>query len=382
MPALQAAPRFLPLARAALIAAVLAAVFIPHFHAGTGVTSLIRFGGRRQQNLAPELAGTPVYLVPGHDGYDGQYYAHMALHPPWLHHDLTSHYDFPSYRMRRVLLPAIAWAAGLGNPAWTVHIYSLLNAGAWLALAWLLTRWLPLVSWENFGRWSGCLLAAGALESLRGSLTDLPALVLSLAALRGWETRRAGGGAGLLAASILARETMVLSVAGMLWPRPASLHGLRRAAGAGALIALPTVAWVLYIAHYFPKGGGAAGNFGWPFAALLEGAGEAVAKLSRGIHDKGRYLFRLVTIISLAVQVAVVLTGWRRDARWLRFSFLFIVLLPFLGAAVWEGPWAIWRTELPVTIAFCFLAPPGRWFWPLLLLGSLPSLHAFFRLVF
>ena len=71
-----------------VIAIILAAVFLPHFHRQKGLTSLIRFGERRQQSLAPELAGTRVYFVPHHAGFDGQFYAHMALHPPWIYHDL------------------------------------------------------------------------------------------------------------------------------------------------------------------------------------------------------------------------------------------------------------------------------------------------------
>lgn len=330
-------------ASAAVIALVLAAVFIPHFHRETGLTSLIRFGGLRQDKLAPELAGVPVYQVPGHRGYDGRYYAHMALHPPWIYHDLASHYDAPAYRLRRVLLPVFAWAAGGGNPAWVVQIYALSNVLAWLALAWLLTRWLPLVSWENFGRWCGCVLAAGALESVRASLPDLPALLLALAGLWWWwDGRRSAetvAGAGMFAASVLTRETMVLSVGGLLWPQPFSVQNCARAALLGALIILPTALWVLYVAHYFPgsSSGGAAGNFSWPFAALFRGAADAIAHLARGREDNGRYTFRLVTILSLGLQMWVVLTGWRREPRWLRFSWLFMVLFPVLGRRCGKG---------------------------------------------
>jgi hypothetical protein len=339
------------------------------------LTSLIRFSGLRKQNLAPELADVAVYVVPGHNGYDGQYYAHMALHPPWIYHDLASHYDFPSYRMRCVLLPFVAWAAGMGNPAWIVHIYSFLNVLAWLALSWLLTLWLPLANWINFGRWSGCLLAAGALESLRASLTDLPGLLLALAALRLWETRRQGAATGIFAASVLARETMALSALGILWPSGMNRRGFARAALLGVLIVLPTALWVLYVAHYFPKGGGAEGNFDWPFLGLIGTAMGATMQLMRGIEDNGRYAFQLVTIFSMTVQLGVVLSGWKRNPQWVRFSLGFAVLFPLLGAAVWEGPWAIWHTELPLTTAFCFLLPANRWFWPLLLTGSLVVFH-------
>ena len=366
-----------------VIALVLAAVFVPHFHRDTGLTSLIRFGERRQQDLAPELAGVPVYLVPQHAGFDGQYYAHMALHPPWIHHDLLDHYDYPAYRIRRIFLPALAWGLGLGRPLWIVHIYSFFNVLSWLALAWLLTAWLPLRNWMNFGRWTGCLLSAGVLESLRGSLTDLPSLLLLLAGMRLWEMRRPRVGSVIFTAGVLTRETMALSILGLLWPNPPGMRGFARLAVLGGLIVLPTALWTLYVSHYFPtSNSGVEGNFNWPFRAVAGTALEALEKLRHGIEDNGRYTFRLVTIFSFAVQVWVVLTGWRRGPQWLRIALPFLVMFPFLGLPVWDGPWGMWRAILPVTIAFCFLAPANRWFVPLLLAGSLPSLHAFFRLVF
>ena len=421
---------------ALLVAAVLAAVFLPHFHRHTGLTSLIRFGERHQQNLPPELAGVRVYLVPHHDGFDGQYYAHMALHPPWRYHDLREHYDFPAYRLRRIFLPTLAWCLGLGQPFWIVHIYAGFNVVCWLLLAGFLTVWLPLTNWVNFGRWAGCLLAAGVLESLRGSLTDLPSLLLLLAGMRLWETRRPRSGALLWTASVLTRDTAALSVLGLLWPwprvslapspdtiargcsdtsLPVTPEGCRKLAGGntpgithpeprtpegcrkqtvvtgfvrlavwGGLIVLPTLLWTLYVSHYFPASSsiGVAGNFNWPFRAVFGTAADAWDHLRHGVEDNGRYTFRLITIVSFAVQAIVVLTGWRRGPQWLRMSLPFLLLFPFLGLPVWEGPWGEWRATLPVTIAFCFLVPANRWFWPLLLAGSLSSLHAFFRLIF
>ncbi len=369
---------------ATVIAVVLAAVLVPHFHRDTGLTSLIRFGERHRQLLAPELAGVPVYLVPHHDGFDGQYYAHMALHPPWRFHDLRDHYDFPAYRLRRIFLPTLAWGLGLGRPFWIVHIYSVFNVLAWLALAWLLTFWLPLQTWIDFGRWTSCLLAAGVLESLRGSLTDLPSLLAMLAGMRWWVTQRHHRlGSVAFTVGVLTRDTVALSVLGLLWPVPPSGRGFSRAAWLGGLIVLPTALWSLYVSHYFPSSiRGVDGNFNWPFRALGETALDAINHLRHGVEDNGRYTFRLITMFSVAVQSGVVLTGWRRGPQWLRIALPFMGLLPFLGEPVWGGPWGMWRAILPITIAFCFLVPANRWFWPLLLAGSLPSLFAFFRLVF
>ena len=376
-------PRFIPAARGVVIALFLAAVFLPHFHRDTGLSSLIRFGEIRRQFLPPEMAGVPMYLIPNRYGFDGQFYAHMAVHPPFLYHDLSDHYDFPAYRLRRIFLPGLAWALGLGHPFWIVQIYSCFNFVAWLALAWLLAACFPSRDWTDFGRWTGCLVSAGVLESVRGSLTDLPSLVMMFAGMRLWENRRRGAGVGCFAAGVLTRETLALSVFGLLWPHPVRTRGLLRLAIVGGVVVLPTALWTLYVIHYFPTDSrGVEGNFNWPFRGVVGTAIDAWAHLRSGVEDNGRYTFRLVTMVSFPIQVGVVLTGWRQRPEWLRIALPFILLFPFLGLPVWEGPWGLWRGILPVTIAFCFLVPAGRWFWPLLVVGSLPSLHAMFRLVF
>ena len=362
---------------------MLAAVFIPHFHRDTGLTSLIRLGGRDPDKLPPELAGVPVYLIPHRGAFDGQYYAHMALHPPWRYHDLADHYDFPAYRLRRIFLPTLAWALGMGRPLWIIHLFSWFNLLAWFALAWLLTAWLPLENWTDFGRWAGCLLSAGVLESLRGSLCDLPSLLLLLLGVRLWETRRPCAGSLVWTASVLSRDTMALSVLGLLWPRPPSVWGFARLALVGGLIVLPIVLWALYVSHYFPTNlMGVSGNLHWPFYGTVEVVGDALAHLGRGIEDNGRYTFRLISLAALALQAWVILANWQRGPQWLRVALPFILFFPFLGEPVLGGPWGLWRGMLPVAISFCFLVPPGRWFVPLLLAGSLPSLLAMFRLVF
>ena len=374
--------RFILPACAAVIALVLAAVLVPHFHWDTGLTSLIRMGERDKDKLPPELAGVPVYLVPHRGAFDGQYYAHMALHPPWMYHDLSDHYDFPAYRLRRVFLPTLAWVLGLGRPAWVIHLFSWFNLLAWCGLAWLLTAWLPLEDWTNFGRWAGCLLAAGVLESLRGALCDLPSLLLLLVGVRLWE-RQPRSGALAWTASILSRDTMALSVLGLLWPAPPDRRGFVRLAVVGGSVVGPAALWALYVAHYFPTNVmGVSGNLRWPFHGTVEVVGDAWEHLRRGVEDNGRYTFRLVSLAALGLQAWVILANWRQGPRWLRVALPSLLFFPFLGEPVLGGPWGLWRGMLPVTISFCFLVPPGRWFAPLLLAGSLPSLLAMFRLIF
>ena len=122
----------------------------------------------------------------------------------------------------------------------------------------------------------------------------------------------------------------------------------------GLATVLPTVCWVVYVACYFRNNGGATGNFGWPFAAIAGGCVDAWRQMAVGAQDNGRYVFRFVTVFSLAIQLAVVLLCRTRGWMWFRFALGFVILAPFLGTAVWEGPWAVWRALLPVTRRFAF----------------------------
>ena len=67
-------------------------------------------------------------------GYDGQFYAQVALDPSLGDPALPRALDNAAYRARRIGLPVLAWAAGLGRPAWVLQAYVLLNAVFWVLL--------------------------------------------------------------------------------------------------------------------------------------------------------------------------------------------------------------------------------------------------------
>jgi hypothetical protein len=352
------------------------------FDTQTGFTSLIRFGELRSADRVPELQNVAIAQIKNHPGYDGQFYAQLALRPQLTDAELQRCLDDTHYRARRVFLPALAHVLGLGNPWAVVHLYASLNLLCWGLLGWLLLYWLPPTSWENFGRWAAAMLSSGALESVRAALTDLPAALILVLGLRLWEAGHQRWALLPLAAAGLTRETSLLGfgllapgakAGGILWLRSLMFAGLG---------ALPIILWMLYLRGLFPQGVSGWVNFSWPFADLSHGAWQALSMLSQGYEDRGRYTFRLIAVVALTVQVVVLARAFRLSSPWSRLSLGFIVLLPFLGALVWDGYWAVMRTLLPMTLAFCVLLPRGRFFWLWLIIASLPSLHAIFRLAF
>ena len=60
-----------------------------------------------------EFRGT--YLFQGSFGYDGQFYRYIA-HDPFLKRGLWKSVDAPQIRYRRILVPGLAYAGGLGRP--------------------------------------------------------------------------------------------------------------------------------------------------------------------------------------------------------------------------------------------------------------------------
>ncbi|MES1195307.1 MAG: hypothetical protein ABUL65_05390, partial [Opitutus sp.] len=106
-----------------LFAALIAAKFSPQ----TGFTSLLRFGETWNDRRLASLHGLPIAIVPHSNGYDGQFYAQLALDPLLRETETARVLDVPAYRARRILLPGAAAIAGLGRPWWTLQVYALLN---------------------------------------------------------------------------------------------------------------------------------------------------------------------------------------------------------------------------------------------------------------
>src|SRR5476651_1575943 len=131
------------IAYAGVVVGVIGLLFGFRYDARTGFTSLIRFGERWSIPPIPEMADVRVHIMHHHGGYDGQFYAYLALRAPWRFPESQANSDAVAYRARRILMPAAAYTFGGGKPWWVIHVYSLINPLSWLALAAVLLKWLP-----------------------------------------------------------------------------------------------------------------------------------------------------------------------------------------------------------------------------------------------
>ena len=155
--------------------------------------------------------------------------------------------DLPAYRAHRILLPWIAYAVGLGKPAWIVQVFALENVFVWLAFALLLCRWMPPTTARGFVLWTGCLLSHGMLSSVRYALPDAPSTLLIALAVLAAERDRPLVAAAVIGVASLARETSLLAASVFLrWLLPERRRWLLVAACL-ILCVLPLALWLDYL---------------------------------------------------------------------------------------------------------------------------------------
>lgn len=361
-----------------LAALLFALLVLAKFDANAGFAPLLRLGGQWESRQHPALRQLQFPTLPESAGYDGQFYAQLALDPTLRDPALARALDSPAYRARRIALPALAHLLGVGRPALILQIYAVLNVACWFALGWLLLRPWPPVSAANFARWFGCMFSLGVLDSVRQSLVDLPALLCLVLAVQA-HARSLPRGAAWLALGHLTKETNLLGSAALYAWRDRH-EPMSRSWSWLALSCLPLALWLLYVGSRFE--GEAAqtglGNFTWPLLGAVGQWLRSAGEFSGGNFDS-RHLFSLLAIPGLFLQFGVLCRHRAPGEAWWRIGVAYGVLLLFLGEWVWSGYWAACRAVLPLTIAFNLLLPPGRAFWPLWVAGNITILHGIWR---
>jgi hypothetical protein len=363
-----------------LVCAVVFAWAVTQFHdPRTGFTSLLMIGDAIDARTVTRLREAPHYVYEDSAGYDGAYYVQLALYPTLNNPELKDSIDNLPYRARRALFGWISWGLGLGQPSLVVQAQSLLNVFCWFALGWVLMRWFPPNSWENFMRWFGLMFSHGVCMSVRDSLVDGPALLLVALAMRWAEEGRRGPAIGMLALGGLGKETSLLAVMGLAQGvADGDRRSLRRFVAAGAIVAAPLLLWMAYVRWKFgPVEDPGLGNFTWPLRGLAEKWGAVIHDL---VADPSSRLLRATAaaVVGVTVQLIFFLTRWQPREAWWRIGATFAVMTVVLSTPVWEGyPGAFTRVVLPMLLAFNIVIPRGRRWLPVLLAGNLSVFAGF-----
>ena len=341
-----------------VLAAVPTMMLVDGFSTEAGFLRFLTVGRVFEARALPELReARPPLRSPR--GYDGQFYAQIALDPTLQRPELWQALDDAVYRSRRIGLPALAHVLGLGRPSIVLQAYALLNFAFWIALLTVLVRRVDLERPRDFLLAAALLWNTGTLVCLERALTDFPAAALGVAAV--WRTSSRLAPAGLLSAACLMKETAILQIVAVGWPGRRHRRVLRLL-GTWALMSLPVAAWLLYVWWVWWDVSGlrvpGGGRITLPFVGLATkfvATGNDLWEAVRGGDLRIRKSFELLAPASLAAQAIYLIRYPRLSSRAWRFGAGSAALLMLLGDVVWVDQHAYCRVLLPLTVAFNLL---------------------------
>jgi hypothetical protein len=355
----------------------------------TGLTIFLGLPANSHSYELPVVQAVPHAHDEVDGGYDGQFYAQMAIEPLLRNPDIDRAMDKPGYRAHRILLSWTAWVASRGDPEAALHVFAWQNVIFWLVLAWLMTKWCPPGDARMFVLWAGVLLTHGLLMSVRNALSDGPSVVITALAVLSMERGRPWLAAVITGVSGLARETNIL--AGAMWLQRLTRHPRSWiVVGAGLLVCLvPLVVWLDYLRSLYLD---AAFSGGSHITTPLSGLAWKVRMTWGALQAQGltvqttANVFMLMAFVSQAAALLWCTRQWWRDrtasAAWLLVAWPFLLLGLTAHQVVWDGsPGAITRVVLPLTVGVnVLLARQPRASWTLLIaanLGVICGLMAF-----
>jgi hypothetical protein len=196
-------------------------------------------------HLPARSAGENLYLLRGaaSGGYDGQYYRLIAQ-DPGLTHGTDRFIDAPRLRYRRILVPALAWFAALGDPTRSTYTYipvvlTFLGLGAY----WL-SRYAARC---GLNPWCGLafVLAPAAFISIDRLTVDIALAALTVAFALYWDAAPLWKLYLVLLFAPLSKETGIFFIGAYclyalterLWTRAFVI----------ATAAVPSALWFLYV---------------------------------------------------------------------------------------------------------------------------------------
>ena len=291
----------------------------------------------------PELDGVRKW---DGTGYDGQFFAALAVDPLLLDANTPRYLDGPAYRAGRIGLPLAAWIVALGNRRGALIAYPLLTWALSLLGVWVAARWL-----EEDGRsvlWAAPLaVSVGMVSSMLRCLPDAAAASLLLLAI--WLDRRGRRGSiAALSFAALVRETSLIGAAALAVVRWRS--GERRAAvlalAIPAGLATAWRAWVLSRPGFGPY---PLVDFGWPLRWVADWVRIAPGTTLSARLAIAAVLLSIVAVLALPRPWSVV--------AWTYAGFAALALV--LNIRVYDDAWSLGRVlaALPVLVA---VLPGGR----------------------
>ncbi len=272
----------------------------------------------------------------GTEGYDGQFSYYIARDPlnGW------QHCDVPAYRYQRILYPLLGRLLAFGQEPLLPYALALLSVAA-LAAGTYLTEQLLLR--YRMSPWYAITygLYAGQLMSARLLVAEPLAHALAQAAILAAERDRWRWSVVLFALGVLAKETILVFVAGYLLFLLAQRQW-RRFAELALGVGVPFLLWQAALWAWLGSpglGSGGAGATGWEFLPY------------RGLWSVGAIDLRVLALLALVMVPLAVIPS--------------LLSLWATGRDLWRGRWHPFTTMLLANAAMIVFLPQSTFREPL-----------------
>ncbi|MGA2012981.1 MAG: hypothetical protein ABSH51_20915 [Solirubrobacteraceae bacterium] len=330
----------------ALLLGLLVATGLLYYHGDP--TGFIRFGRAFASRIHPPRGA----VVDTARGYDGQYFWALARDPLLLRDRTVAAFADQGFRLQRVAYPALAYLLAAGRPAAIPWVLLAINVIAVLGITVVVGGYA-----RTRGRSEAWGLAAGLLPGFlfatMGDLSDVLAVSAMLCGLIMWRRRRCWWAAGLLSVAVLAREPMMLAVAGVALEVGArAWQGGRLGAGARALAraawpacAVPVLAFAAWHAYIQLRYGGSTADpgtaFALPFVAVWREAQRAAHGASI-VHGAWDLTYLALMLLGIGASVELLRRGCSAPAIAAVLFSLSLLVLTF------GNDWSYTRLSAPL----------------------------------
>ncbi len=335
------------------------------------------FGQKFESRMTRDFKLNSGYTTVRDWGYDGQFYAQLAIDPFILNPETKNAFDNFQFRARRPLFAMTAYVAGGGKPRAILQAYSTQNLVFWLALACILLKWLPPTCWQNTLRYVCILYSFGLINSIQFALLDGPAMTMIALAVLLAEWNKPWMSALVLGLAGIGKETSILASSLFGLPKNFEPRQILSLALKLSLVVLPLAGWLFYLSLLDTtpnaRALGSNRNFSWPLIGWWTAIQGLHAKILAGQNLK----LSLTTgafLLALPVQAVALLAMRRPSSFWWRVGSVYAVFSFFIGYATWEGlVGSAARLCMPVTVAFNILAPRTFKWLIILAVGNLTT---------
>ena len=312
-------------------------------------TVMVRFGEdwTEQNEYARSMLGDDIVIAP-QGGHDGRFFFIQGMDPFYVEPEVHAvQLDRPTYRAQRMAYPTLASLGGLLGPwetTWGLIVVNILALGvgtyftAMVAMKFGLSHWFGLAFLVNPGilveqniNGGGIIAVAALMAGVYYAMSD-----------------RFGVAAVALTVAVLARETMLIAVVGIV------LYQLLIAKRKEWVLVWPVVgavAWWGFLRMRIEDGVVQDTEaLGLPFVGLFQAA-------QRWFQSSGHELDILGAIILIFISLSLLWKSWKRPTI-LGWSVAGFAILGFcLSAPVWYRYFDSSRAMAPVLTAYLILLP-------------------------